>query len=302
MGKTLIIGAVDRYGYDQCKFWLRSIKKNAPDCATALIVYNMDNKDVKRLTDEGLEYIFAFGKNNQGDLEYDTSRGNFNIVVERFAHLWYYLKDLTDFSHVVCTDVKDVVFQNDPTTFLENSPPIVVGAEWLKYCDEPWNRQNMSLAFGPMMYEKVFNQPINCAGVIAGRRQVVADLCLSIFLLCRGTNSYVEGGGGPDQAALNLLLSTYAYECCVDHVTPECGFVLHLGTSRQAVLDGSGGIGMAYKQNPKILEQYDANVLYDQYIIVDDEVRVNEILPAIILHQWDRCRDTFELVNRLYGD
>lgn len=302
MGKTLIVGAVDRYTYDDIKIWLRSIKKNAPACKTALIVYNMSNKDADRLTEEGLDYIFAFEKNNQGDLSYASDGKPFSIVVERFAHLWHFLSQVKDFEYVVCTDVKDVIFQADPTTFLENSTSIVVGAEWLKYCDEPWNKQNMTLAFGPMMYQQVYNRPIICAGVIAGRRQAIADLCLNIFLLCRGTNAFVEGGGGPDQAALNILLSMQTYDLETDALTPTDGFVYHLGTSRQAVLDGSGGIGQAYKQNPKVLDDYDANALYPQYKIENDQIAISGMQPAFIVHQWDRCRDTFELVKRLYGE
>ena len=59
-----------------------------------------------------------------------------------------------------------------------------------------------------MVHEANKDNLIYNAGTISGKFDTMIDLFLNIYMVCQGTNPYIEGGGGPDQAALNVLLSS----------------------------------------------------------------------------------------------
>jgi hypothetical protein len=58
-----------------------------------------------------------------------------------------------------------------------------------------------------MVQEDMLDRGIFNAGVIAGKHDYIKDLALSITRMCIGSPLYVPGGGGPDQAAYNVILS-----------------------------------------------------------------------------------------------
>lgn len=306
MAKDLIIGAVSNYDYDAIKTWFRSIKKSGFDGKTALVVYNMDIKTAERLNSEGLDYIFGFAKDDQGNLTYNKPMNQYNVVVERFVHMWYFLNQIEeDIGYVITTDVKDVVFQSNPSEWLRKNnieQNIIVGAENLTIEDEPWNQNNVVQSFGPMIYETIKGNPIFCAGVIAGERQAFADLCLHIYLLCRGSQPYIVGGGGPDQAALNILVSTEPYFSTTHYTTPNDSFMVHAGTSTAAIKAGVGGIGEAYLRNPSLLDTFKENFLYDDCQLINDQVCNSKGEPYCIVHQYDRVPQWKPVIEKRYNE
>ena len=257
MAKDMIIGVVDNYDWDKIKYWANSIKKSGFDGYKALIVYNMDAATVKKLTEEDFMLIGCNQYDEKTGFAHDNSRGN--VMVDRFFHISSFLSMLEDpmgVDRVIVTDVRDVVFQDNPTNWLNdnflNNCDILVGSENMTYGAEPWGKNNMQKAFGPLFLDKLKDSPIFCAGVIAGDMASLRDLCMNIWLVCRGLNPNVDGGGGPDQAALNILLDLEAYRYSTLFTNANSGWVLHAGTSLPAIQAGSGGIGAAYKINPNM--------------------------------------------------
>lgn len=309
MAQDLIIGAVHNYNYDQIKHWANSIDKSGYTGAKALIAYSMDADTAKKLADKGFN-IFAFTKDENDNLSYSgTSTPRFNTVVERFAHLWHFINQIDDdIEYVIATDVKDVVFQTNPSDYVRKAMPkdtsynLLVGAENFLYKNEPWNVDNMNLAFGPKLYEMVENRPIYCAGVIAGTRQAFADLCLNVFMLCRGSDSHTQGGGGPDQAALNILLNLEAYWSITNFTTPRENGIVHLGTTLPAILSGAGTIGEAYMRDPSLLDKFKETMLYEETKINDDLVCNYKDEPYCIVHQYDRVKGLKEKIHAKFGD
>lgn len=290
--KDLIIGAVTDYTYDNIKPWLNSIKKSGFKGEIALMAYNMSLETVNKLTEEGLTYIFGLKNDNEGNIIYD--RPNFNICVERFAHMHFFLKNLEHVDYVIATDVKDVIFQKDPSAWIREVAPdnkLVVGTENLRYKDEPWGRNNLQLSFGASIYESLKDNPIYCAGVIAGKHKAVVDLFLNIFLLCRGTADSIPGGGGPDQAALNVLLSLDAYKTDTKFLRTTDAFVCHAGTSLHAIASGSGGIGAEFMKDNGVIEDFKENMLDADCIMKDGLVCTAKGVPYCIVHQYDRVTE-----------
>lgn len=302
MAKDMIIGVIDRYNWDQIKYWANSIKKSGFDGYKAVIVYNMDVTTVNKLTDEGFMIVGCNMYDQSKGFIHDNSKGN--VMVDRFFHISHFLDMLErpmDVENVIVTDVRDVVFQTNPSNWLRNNLTeaynIVVGSENLTYKNEPWGKNNLSKSFGPWFYEKKENWPIFCAGVIAGKINAVRDLCLNVWMVCHGMNPNVEGGGGPDQAALNILLGLDAYITNVALTMPSHGWVLHAGTSLAAIQSGAGGIGQAYLQDNNIhlpfLEYLDITVNNNNVCVFGN--------PITVLHQWDRVPAWKTMIEAKYG-
>tara|TARA_R110000772_G_scaffold99174_3_gene198923 strand:- start:35053 stop:35979 length:927 start_codon:yes stop_codon:yes gene_type:complete len=287
--RNLIIGVINNYTYDKIEPWVVSLERTGYDGAKVLIAYNISKETTDRLEQKDIT-VFAFDKDLNGNCIYPEISG-FSLMVERFAHIWYFLTNNEEkFGQVIITDVGDVVFQQNPfhnTQMKHIWRECLVGSENIRYEDEPWGKNNMVHSFGPMIYETVKENPIFCAGVIAGESNAITDLCLAIYLMCRGTPGHVQGGGGPDQAALNVLLSLQPYKMSV---TKSYGsFVAHMGTSPQAVASGSGGAGEIYKDR---LDEYQKLLIWNK----ETELRMDEDTNLIyvngnlvdILHQYNR--------------
>lgn len=302
MGKDLIVGVVDNYDWDKIKYWANSIEQSGFAGHKALIVYNMDKNTAQKLTEKQFMLI--------GCSQYDEEKGfvfvgNTNIMVDRFLHIQNFLAMLDkpmDVNRVIITDVRDVVFQKNPTEWLDKnylkSFDIVVGSENMTYDNEPWGKNNLAKSFGEYFLERKREHPIYCAGVIAGDLDSIKDFCLNLWLICRGLNPWVEGGGGPDQAAMNIMIDLEAYHFSTLFTDPSSGWVLHSGTSMPAIKAGSGGIGEEYIRNPNMEIKF---IEDNNYSVVDDSIHINDNMVTI-LHQWDRVPDWKKMVEAKYGN
>ena len=299
MDKDIIVGVVDRYKWEQIQHWANSIKKSGFTGHKALIVYNMDAETVKKLTAEGFMLIGCNQYDEKTGFSHDNSRGS--VMVDRFFHLYSFLNLLSEpVRNVIMTDVRDVIFQDDPSNWLDNNltDDLLVGSENLKYKDEPWGRSNLQQAFGQYFLETYGDNEIYCAGVIAGTRNAMRDLALNVWLICRGLNPHVPGGGGPDQAALNILLQSDVYSDITNFSNPSDAWVVHAGTSLPAIQAGSGGIGQAHRSNPTIGLPFVREI---EYNVINNEVCVNGNKVSVI-HQWDRVPEWKELFTNKFGD
>lgn len=308
MAKNLVIGAVTDYEYDKIAPWLQSLKQTGYDGHIAVVAYNMSAATAAKLVEEGVTYIFGFEKDINDNFVYSNKNNTFSIMIERFAHMWYFIDKIKDeVGYVVATDVRDVIFQTNPFNFFDDEEIVsrekllVVGTENLKYQDEPWGKNNMIQSFGPILYEYCKDTPIYCAGVIAGERRHVMDLFMNIFLLCRGAPSQVPGGGGPDQAALNIALSFEPFRKITKFTNPEDDFVVHAGTTTYAIKSGSGDIGFSYMQDPSVLHTYEKKLLHHEPVIIDGQICNHAGRPYSIVHQWDRVNEWRSIIEKKYG-
>lgn len=303
----LIIGAVTDYKAEVVMPWLNSIKKSGFSGKTALIIYNMELSEIEKLNAAGLDYSFVIQQDKDGNAVYDSP--NFNICVERFGHLWYFLRKYEDeFDYVISTDVKDVIFQRNPSIWIRDNygdeeDLIVVGTENIRYKDEPWGRNNLKLSFGPLFFEELRDAPIYCAGVVAGTRHMIEDFSKEVFLKCRGAAPFIAGGGGPDQAALNITIDSIAWSRYTIKLSTLDSFVAHCGTSLGAITAGSGAIGEAFVKNHNLTIDQIVSMFVDSDMIFDDGVvKTNTGIPYCIVHQYDRVPDLKKAILEKYKD
>lgn len=280
MVKDLIIGAYTNYNWDQIKYWANSIDKCGFIGDKAVIVYNSDYDTVKKLSDLNFNVIIF----NQDPItqNYYWPNPNLIIVVQRFYHLWQYVSsNYHKYRYVITTDVKDVVFQTNPSIWLENNigdSEIVASCEGLIYEDEPWGNDNLKGSY-PMWYESLKNNLIWNCGVQAGKGRALSDLWFQIWSMCA-----VAGRHNPDQAAYNILLNSIAWKKLTRYALDQNAWTVQCGTQmdpEKLPIFGSKLI----EPMPTFDGQYFKNHAGNTYSIV---------------HQYDRIPTCKSIVEKLY--
>ncbi len=284
--KDIVVGCITGYDFDKIRPWVNSLDTCGFTGTKAMICYNVSYETTEELVKRGYT-ILAFKKNDEAKrFEY---KDNFSIVVERFYHLWYFLKGLKgQYRNIITTDVKDVVFQTNPSLFLErviqNGKKINVACESIRYKDENWGDNNLLKSFGPLIHEHNRENLIYNAGTISGDFDTMIDVFLNIYLLCNGSNPFTEGGGGPDQAALNILLQLEPYKSITNFAMSEDGYAAQLGTT-----------------GPQIQGKYGDKVVEKTPILVDNMVCTSNQQVFSLVHQYDRVPAWKELIEKKYA-
>ncbi len=289
MFRDIVIGAVTNYNWNQVKCWANSLDQSGFDGLKAVLCYNVSYDLVEELTKRNYS-ILAFKKNDEKrKLEYH--KDNFNICLDRFFHIWFFLHKIQNreqFRNIIATDVGDVIFQSNPSEWLQENlgdKQILVGSECIQYENEEWNRQNMKLSFGPIIYEFMKDKQVYNAGAIAGNFDAFIDLCQTIYLSCGASPVHVAGGGGPDQAALNVLLSTKAYKDITKFAKSSDGWAAQL----------------EIMANPSKKERLLPFLTENPVIMKDNEVYTNDGKKYCIVHQYDVVPELSKHIREKYA-
>ena len=86
----------------------------------------------------------------------------------RFFHIWQLLsqfeKDGRKYDRVITTDVRDVIFQGNPTEWLDEyqEKPIIAPSESVMYKDEGWNMKNFISGLGGVSWEYLGKELLVC--------------------------------------------------------------------------------------------------------------------------------------------
>jgi hypothetical protein len=287
--RDIVIGSITNYKWHQISNWVNSLDKSGFSGLKVMLCYNIDFEVAEELTKRGYT-IFAFGRDDENNkLVYNKE--NFNICLDRFLHIWYFLSRLQNkdqYRYIIATDVGDLIFQTNPSEWIENNigdKELIVGSECIRYKDEDWNKQNMYLSFGPLIYESMQDKLVHNAGAIAGKFDTFIDMCLNIFLSSGGAPVNVPGGGAADQSALNVLLNLKPYRDITKFAKSEDGWAAQLEV-------------MA---NPHKQEKLKDLITEPKLHIANGEVFTHTGKKYCIVHQYDVVRDLKEHIEYEYG-
>lgn len=198
MVKDIIISAFRGYDYNVVKPYIDSINNTDFKGDKVLIAIDITDKTKQQIEDAG--WI----------CEVRSPMSNMMFHNERFYHLHQYMnKHQTQYRYMISTDVRDVIFQKDPTIWLKarlKSPhKIVAVSESILIQNEHWNRNNIQKCF-PAEYERVANTPVLNVGILSGDADTLATLCGLIYQLSLNRADWVA-----DQAAYNVLIRLHPY-------------------------------------------------------------------------------------------
>jgi hypothetical protein len=293
--KNLIIGGISNYTYDHVKYWINSIKKTEFDGDIVLVATNILDEEIKKIKSAGVIVVPYGNKNYRGDYE--------NVAptaphVERFLQIWKYLSASENYNYVVCTDVRDVIFQLNPVLYLKElfkqnnvTEALVASGEGLKYKDEPWGNDNFLAAFDPDVYSRIRHSEIFNVGVIAGTHNLVRDMLIAIYQLSINRRINIV-----DQAVYNFIINLSFCTRNTLLLSNNSGWATNLGTTIHAIKSGAGDIGK--KNDPTSLILYQTRYLVDQPEIIDGIVYSSYTkMPSVIVHQYDRVAGLVDLIK-----
>jgi len=110
------------------------------------------------------------------------------------------------------------------------------------------------------------------------------DLCYNVYLLCNGAPQFVEGGGGPDQAALNLLLSLKPYKDITLYTDHDDGWACQCGTT----------------VDPTKINSFRPNLLSPEPVWKDGVMYNSKGDKYAILHQYNRVPMINDYIRKKY--
>ncbi len=276
--KDLIIGASTNYDWSKLKYWINSINQSGFDGDKVLILMNCDADTVKKVSEAGFK-IIGFNQDNEGNLRYESK---LPIHVERFGHIYEYLRK-NDYRYVVTTDVKDVIFQQNPIDYLEAniiSKNLVFSSESILYKDEPWGNQNLYETYGPYIHDAFKDNEIFNVGVLAGHGFAMRDLAINIF--AAATNRPIPIC---DQSTFNFLISMSPYRETSKYSVSEDGWACQLGTTA----------------DPSKIESFRPFLLEESPKLENDTVTTSKGIPYHIVHQYDRVPEWRKIIEAKYG-
>jgi len=273
--KDLILASISNYTYDKVKHWLNSIKKSGFSGDVIMICASVDVDTINKLDQEGVIVYHC-------DLE-----PNQHIVVERFLYYWNILDNLEEeYRYVICTDVSDVVFQRNPSDWLSKNiteEKLIAASESITYKNEAWGYHNIRASFGIQIGQEMDDWVIYNAGVIAGEPFFLKKLFKILYFMCDARPSQVAGGGGPDQAAYNIILTTQRYED-IFFAPSESAWAAQLGTTG----------------DPHKLLYYNSLLVEPKPIFRDGYVCTSKGEPFFIVHQYNRVPEIKKAFEEIY--
>jgi hypothetical protein len=277
--KDLIIGAVTNYNWDKIKYWANSIVRSGFKGDKVVLVFNGPADVIKHLHDLGFETLF-FQRDDAGNCYANMP---VVIVVDRFFYLWQFLCSRPNtYRYVISTDVKDVVFQTNPSEWLLNNIgdyELLASGESLTYQNEPWGDDNLKGSF-PFIYESLKTKPIWNCGVQAGRQQAIQDLWIQLYLI-----SKTAGRHNGDQAAYNMLLNSRPWKLITKFTMSESGWACQAGTT----------------VDPLKIESFKPHLLEPTPVWSNELSHTSQGLIHAVVHQWDRVPNWHADIERRYG-
>ena len=264
----IILGCITKYKPEDIKPYVESIDQSGFKGRKVMMVYDIPQETIDYLKSKEWELY-------QNELQQ-------HIILQRFRDIYKLLEQFPKDETIIWTDVKDVIFQKDPTKWIEKNMncSIMAFSESITMKDDPWACVNSGTSF-PMEWEWLQNETSYCAGTIVGDVEFIRDLFINIY---RWSMTTANPDQLSDQAAYNVLINLYPIKDSVQKVNQEEGFVTQLGTV------------LVKKDEFK-------DVLLEPTPIVDENyiVKNQKGEPFCLVHQYDRIPEFKEFIYKKYS-
>jgi hypothetical protein len=280
--KTAIIGSVDLLPANDIEMWAKSIRQTGYSDDIILLSYRInpsENISYARLMDTYAIEILEFNHDEHGhklNLSGPVSNQiQYHIWRMRFFHMWQFLTERTEYTHVINSDVRDVVFQRNPNEILKDLRGVIAPAEGVRMSNEGWNAKSIYDCFGPYVWELAAKDFMvyNC-GSWGGEANIIKWLALTIYAM-----SHQRANPG-DQPAFNLLMNG---------LLKECGIAKEYTTSDEWACQGDA---VSNQEKLKVFEHVMPTVGNDGI------VRNPSGVPYVLVHQYDRIPSWKVLIEK----
>ena len=143
----IILGCITKYKPEDIKPFVESIEETGYKGKKVMMVYEVPQETIDYLKSKGWDLY-------QNQLQQ-------HIILQRFRDIYKLLEQFPN-EDVIWCDVKDVIFQKDPTDWIELNmdEPILSFSECITMKDDPWARVNSGTSF-PLEWEWLQNK-VSC--------------------------------------------------------------------------------------------------------------------------------------------
>lgn len=284
----VVVGCISRYQFRSIAAWANSLESCGFRGRRVVIHLDVDARTVSELERRGYETYNASILHSVPNSALKKPVDPSEISVNRFYYIWHFLSrwkaGLRPPRYLIATDVRDVIFQRNPSIWLEQNldeKRFVVGCESIRFEDEPWGAKTFQDSYGPDIWRAHQRNLIYNAGIIAGQFHNMIDLCLQIYLMSPGHRVHYS-----DQMALNVLLASRLYNEVTYFASLDESWACHVGSLA----------------NPDVLKKADANLPYPRPVFDGSVVRTIHGDVFTFVHQYDRVAEwANQLANRYSG-
>jgi hypothetical protein len=276
--KDLIIGCSTNYNWDKIKYWVNSINKSGFEGDKVLIFMSVDKDTLQKVSDAGFTSLVVGQADDFGNYTYNS---NLPVHVERFFHIYNVLRS-NRYRYVITTDVKDVIFQQNPINYIEENigdKKLMFASESILYKDEPWGNQNLLETFGNYFHSIFKGNLIFNVGVLAGRGDDMRDLACMIFNMSINRPIPIV-----DQSTFNFMISMAPYLYTSLYLKSEDAWACQLGTTA----------------DPSKVEQFKPLLEEPSPRFENGKVVTSVGKEFTIVHQYDRVPDWKSIIEKEY--
>src|ERR1700690_33986 len=194
----LVISVNKNYSWEPLRNYAVSLYKSGFRGKKLMFVQDINAEARRNLETLGFTLI---------DFSFKDNKGGFPST--RFEPIAHYISNNPGlFRYVIWTDSRDVVFQSDPSVWLENNIgeyQLVVCSEGGLLKDEPTNVLWVTNASNGLHTD--LEQEQLCSGTIAGTAEAMRDISKAIFEESFNIQQWdSSNGSGSDQGLLNYLV------------------------------------------------------------------------------------------------
>jgi hypothetical protein len=177
---TAILAVASGYTPEQVKPWVESLKTTGYDGKVFIVMYEtLDNND---------EALAEYFKESNFNIFKITPEGKTHIATQRFIDYAKILETeyFNDVDIVIHTDIRDVIFQEDPSIWVRNNIEdyqLLSTSEGITFRHEDWGGEAIEKHFGKEMFLKFADRETICSGIIAGKKEAMIKLCETVYEL-----------------------------------------------------------------------------------------------------------------------
>ena len=223
----------------------------------------------------------------------DFPVGQGTFFISRYASAIEYIKKhLDQLRYVIWTDCRDVVFQSDPSLWLEKhlGASRVVGATlgW-RIKDDGLEQHWVSICVTPEVLEWLKEEPAICVGTIAGDARTVLDVLTRIYEMGVALSTLrPDFSAGMDEGLYNYILRTPEFKGVMrvlkpqETFTAQCGYLMVPTFERVWDIGEDGLIRPKGRTEPySIVHQYDRD---EKWKALVQSRYTDANLPALLTH------------------
>lgn len=269
ISSDLVIGLAANYDWPAIEPFAVSLVRSGFAGKKVLFAQNLADEAVAHLNELGFE-ILAIPPINFSDMA--LAKNSFFAYVARFLLIHMYLVDHPEFRFVLCSDTRDVIFQHNPITWLEQNigdKKLVAAPEYILHQDQEGNTAWVNQGFleiAPWMMQRM----VYCSGVVSGLADYVSDLALAIYMTGRHLSGKIWG---VDQPSYNMVMhqKPYADVTLVPRLSDQ--YCLHM-------------VVLAFEQYRKMMTELPPVAAWSPFRCAD--YMLPDLSGFHILHQYDR--------------